>query len=176
MGTLVPDAREFKRWDVDSALRYRYARGMLAIGLGLSHAFSGWPNSNGWTGVGLAATVFGCALGIASVCLTVRIYLWTKESDDERHAELTFALDELREARTKQPGSDTTPSADLSGLPDQARERLEGLLARGERIVRLTRTGSGRGAHAWLAMTTKGTVLRAFKGGRTGGWHVGALY
>jgi hypothetical protein len=148
----------------------------LADTLDLCHVFSGWPNSDGWTGVGLAVTILGCLLGIASVWLTVLIYCWTSRKQAEYQAELTFALDELRLARAQQPGPDPTPSADLSGLPDEARERFVALLEGDERIIRLTRTGTGKGAHPWLAITTTGKVLRAYRGGRTGGWHVKVLY
>ena len=147
----------------------------LAVALGLCNVFDGWPTSPGWTGMGLAATLLGFIVGAASLVITCLIFRWTNVSDSERHAELKGALHEmgalLKEALSKVPTTD----ADLSSLSTPERAERRGLLGPEERVVKLARSGSGKGNRPWQAFTNAGRVLQIYTGGRGGGVHAKVL-
>lgn len=163
---------------VRRTVRGRYATAMLALLLDndLCQTLSRWPQPDGWTGVGFVATVAGLLVGLLALWFTWRIYSWTNASDDERHAQLTFALEELKRAYTSPTTPASEPDADLIDLPADAPDKVRALLDPGERIIRIAKPGTGKGNRPWLAMTTTGRVFRVYRGGRRGGVHASVLY
>lgn len=74
-------------------------------------------------------------------------------------------------AQAQQP----VPKADLSRLSDDERNALEGKLEAAEVVLKLERSGTGRGNHPWQAVTSVGRVLLVYTGGRSGGVHTRVL-
>lgn len=124
--------------------------------------------------VGFAATVLGCLVGAYALLLTRRIYRWTSKADADRHAELLDAVRTMGETvRDIITGASVPP--DLTTLSDAERSALQGLLQAREHILRVKRSGTGKGNHPWQAVTSAGRVLQVYTGGRRGGVHTSVL-
>jgi hypothetical protein len=127
------------------------------------------------TTVGLAATVLGFIAGLVSLALTILIYRWTTISDDERHAELKDALAGMRALLGELAPRAPDLRDDLGQLSLAEQRELRALLQPQEEIVRVARSGSGKGNHPWQAFTTTGRVVQVYTGGRKGGVHAKVL-
>ena len=140
-------------------------------------ALVSWMKSDLGLLVGLSATVLGFVVGAIALVLTFLIYRWTNTDDADRHAELLDALQTMGATvrdlgtRTQQP----LPTADLTRLSSAERSALQGMLQADEVVVRVERSGTGKGNHPWQAVTSAGRVLQVYTGGRRGGVHTNVL-
>ena len=127
--------------------------------------------SNVGTCIGLICTVLGFVVGAVALVLTILIYRWTNQDDANRHAELLDAVKTM--GATVEDLGKTSPlsPADLTKLSPAERSALHGLLQPDEIVVRVERSGTGRGNHPWQAVTSAGRLLQVYTGGRRGGVH-----
>ena len=138
-------------------------------------AIVSWMKSDAGVFVGLTATVLGFVVGAVALVLTILIFRWTNRDDGDRHAELLDAVRTMG-ATVRDVGTRTTLApADLAKLSDAERSALQGLLQANEVVVRVERSGTGKGNHPWQAVTSAGRVLQVYTGGRHGGVHTSVL-
>ncbi len=106
----------------------------------------------------------GSVASIVSLFLSVAIFRWTKRDTDQMEVRLHAALAAVRDApRLPAPAS---ASADLQRMDGDYQAELSRRLQAGEVVVRLDRSGQGKGNHSWHAVTSQGRLITLSKGGR----------